>query len=300
MTKNNNATSHRRKIRNIVIAEMYQVDYSNQIEQTNNSDIYGIISPETGEPLPFVAKIIFFTKITSRYRFENERVVLKRLKGIPGVLHPVEVEETQDYGIFIFPLMHCNLLDLTHDRYYERVCMICILRQLCTILSECHKRGVYHLDIKPDNILVSSSGSIFFIDFAFGRCTTDPRSGVHGMLTYGTLAYSPPEVVLGHNTSAELADCWGLGLTALVCCNRHVSGTLLSALESRNPVPSTFEHFNIVREYLEVNVGSKLLRDILSSYLLIVNNRERKDLSSLIDSGLLSQCDCNLTKPIFK
>ena len=40
-----------------------------------------------------------------------------------------------------------------------------IVRQICDALAYCHKKGVFHCDIKPENIMVRDDGTVKVIDF---------------------------------------------------------------------------------------------------------------------------------------
>ena len=57
-------------------------------------------------------------------------------------------------------------------------------------IRECHKRGVFHSDIKDENILIDKdSGRIRLIDFGSGKFLHD---GIYFEFE-GTRIYSPPE-----------------------------------------------------------------------------------------------------------
>jgi 5'-AMP-activated protein kinase, catalytic alpha subunit len=41
--------------------------------------------------------------------------------------------------------------------------------QIMRAVNYCHSSGVYHLDIKPDNILMNAEGIVKLIDFGFAQ-----------------------------------------------------------------------------------------------------------------------------------
>ncbi len=68
-----------------------------------------------------------------------------------------------------------------------------VMRQILDALNYCHRRGVAHLDLKPQNIIVNSRGHITLIDFGGARlfpkeaANLDPEK-----ISEGTLGYRAP------------------------------------------------------------------------------------------------------------
>ncbi|MCE9563312.1 MAG: protein kinase [Planctomycetes bacterium] len=70
-----------------------------------------------------------------------------------------------------------------------------------------HQRGVWHLDIKPANLMLEEAGHCWVIDFGVSRNTSlDPLH--HTGLT---MAYAAPEQWVGEGDARS--DVWGLGAT---------------------------------------------------------------------------------------
>jgi serine/threonine protein kinase len=99
-----------------------------------------------------------------------------------------------------------------------------------------HACGVWHRDLKPQNILVREyeQPSVVISDFGLAVHTHQPTL-CDGFI--GTLEFAAPELVFGGNYS-EKVDCWALGVTMYTC------------LTNRNP----FEPLNQFQE-LATNIA---------------------------------------------
>lgn len=79
--------------------------------------------------------------------------------------------------------------------------------QVAEALSFCHQQGILHCDVKPENIMVDSSGCVKLIDFGIslpdGACADGPL--------IGSPHYVAPERVLGSPLTAA-ADVYALGI----------------------------------------------------------------------------------------
>jgi nucleotide-binding universal stress UspA family protein/tRNA A-37 threonylcarbamoyl transferase component Bud32 len=84
--------------------------------------------------------------------------------------------------------------------------------QICTALEYLHNRRIAHLDLKPENLMLSRQGTIRLIDFGLARRLDreDPLASDFDM-PRGTPVYAPPEVLSGEAIGAH-SDIYSLGL----------------------------------------------------------------------------------------
>ena len=85
----------------------------------------------------------------------------------------------------------------------ERICFVGV--RIAEALVVAHEQGMLHRDVKPANILIDSYGNPGLADF--GLTALEPGSTI-GL----TVAYAPPEVILGGQPS-ELGDVYQLAAT---------------------------------------------------------------------------------------
>lgn len=84
-----------------------------------------------------------------------------------------------------------------------------LLDQIVGALGHLHKRNVVHLDIKPQNLLVTPEGKVKLIDFGLAQ-PAGPRQEMAGGTAFGTVAYLAPEQASGEPVDAA-TDVYALG-----------------------------------------------------------------------------------------
>ncbi|KAL6633341.1 hypothetical protein ACP70R_026012 [Stipagrostis hirtigluma subsp. patula] len=83
-----------------------------------------------------------------------------------------------------------------------------LMAQLADALAGCHRRGVAHRDVKPDNVFFDGSGVLKLGDFGSAEWFGDGRL-MTGLV--GTPYYVAPEVVAGREYG-EKVDVWSAGV----------------------------------------------------------------------------------------
>lgn len=116
-----------------------------------------------------VAKVC--TKSNSNVSFRKEARLLKeerqRLRGIPNVLPYARIRETSTLGVLVRQFVHSSLYDRISIRpFLEDVEKKWIAFQLLCAVRDCHAHGVFHGDIKSENVMITSWGWVYLTDFA--------------------------------------------------------------------------------------------------------------------------------------
>lgn len=104
--------------------------------------------------------------------------------------------------------------------------------QLCSALHFMHERGFVHLDVKPDNVVMTSPPRL--IDFSIARSVEEAAKIVSPL---GTDAYMAPEQCDPSRARVgPQADVWGLGATLFHAVSGRVPyASALETLEERFP-----------------------------------------------------------------
>lgn len=108
--------------------------------------------------------------------------------------------------------------------------------QILDSLDYAHGMGVLHRDIKPDNLMVTSNGTIKIMDFGIAHVLGTTRH-TREKVIMGTLEYISPERITGKDPERS-SDIYSLG------------AVLFEALTGRLPFEAKSE-FELLRQHLE-------------------------------------------------
>jgi len=123
-------------------------------------------------------------------------------------------------------------------------------------VNYCLKNGIYHRDLKPQNILVNNDGKVKIADFGLGRevlfNAADPITP-----SVVTLWYRCPELLLGAKVYGYGVDSWALGCIIGEFFNKKPLFHGNSEIEQLfhifehlgTPTEQTWKDFNLLKHY---------------------------------------------------
>src|SRR3989449_5473185 len=120
-----------------------------------------------------------------------------------------------------------------------------IARQVADALAYAHGRGIVHRDVKPDNILIDSTGRVVVTDFGIAKAAEAAASQLttEGMVV-GTPQYMSPEQATGERTDGR-SDVYSLGVVLYQMLageppfNGESAQSILMKQATATPVPIT-------------------------------------------------------------
>ncbi|KAI3618380.1 hypothetical protein CBS9595_002743 [Malassezia furfur] len=105
--------------------------------------------------------------LDSQLQYESSMVEREALSDVPNVLTYQEVIETEEAGYLVRQWLMCSLYDRISTRPFLAPCeKLWISYQLLYAMSASSERHVAHGDLKCENVLVTSSLSVYITDFA--------------------------------------------------------------------------------------------------------------------------------------
>ncbi|MBD3225507.1 MAG: tetratricopeptide repeat protein, partial [Caldithrix sp.] len=135
-----------------------------------------------------------------------------------------------------------------------------IITQLLSALSLAHKNGIYHRDVKPENILISKKNEVKVLDFGIARIG-DKSGATSAGEVLGTLEYMAPEQMLGQDID-QRCDLYSVGVLLYQMLTQKLPFT------GNNSVDILFKKLNedpIAPSYFNANVPKAMDKAVLKA-----------------------------------
>jgi len=169
-------------------------------------------------------------------------------------------------------------------------------KQIISALDYCHRAGIAHRDVKPENVLIDERHNIKLVDFGLcsfyretNQLSTDPTAAIQDISNTdgsntqqnailntqcGSPHYAAPEVLLGLGYDGPAADIWSFGvlLYAMVTGSLPFTARLIPQLVQKI----------VAGVYRMPSFLSPLCKHLLSG-ILRVNPRDRMSIEEIIN-----------------
>lgn len=141
---------------------------------------------------------------------DNEVYILLKALFHENIANVYEAYKTEN-GIVVLEEFVDGLTvsEYLEDGFYTVSGVKAVVSKLCDALHFLHSHNIIHKDIKPENVMIDSSGNVKLIDFDAARIYKYQQSEDTRIL--GTTGYAAPEQY-GLNQTDERTDVYALGV----------------------------------------------------------------------------------------
>ena len=154
----------------------------------------------------FAAKVIH-----NKNLFNFELNALIKLDH-PNIIRIYDYFILENYNIFI--LEYCSGMSLYEEillnSFLEEKKFLYLSRNIVKAIKHIHKKGFFHGDIKPQNILLDNFRRPKITDFGLSQ---EHNNFEKKTIIHGTIPFIAPEILFQNCNDYFLADIWSLGVT---------------------------------------------------------------------------------------
>ncbi|XP_026073372.1 striated muscle preferentially expressed protein kinase-like isoform X1 [Carassius auratus] len=212
---------------------------------------------------------LYMAKIVS-YEPESKQAVLQEYDILKSLHHEkvMALHEAYVTPRYLVLISECcsgkELLYSLIDRFrYSEDDVVAYIVQILQGLDYLHSRRILHLDIKPDNIIVTYMNVVKIIDFGSAQ-TFNPLFLKQFSPPIGTLDYMSPEMLKG-DVVGPPADIWSIGVLTYIMLSGRLPFTENDPAETEARIQAA--KFDLSKLYQNVSQSASLfLKKILCSY----------------------------------
>ena len=182
---------------------------------------------------------------------EAERRMLREARMVATIDHPnvctiyeVATDGEQPYIVMQY-IEGETLLERMRRGRIDLPETIRLAGQITSALSEAHARGIVHRDIKPGNIMISTTGVVKVLDFGVAISLASPTGTtqtVASLAMAGTIPYMSPEQLRGEPLDGR-SDIFSLGVVLYEMVSsrrpfdRPTTASTIAAILTEDPAP---------------------------------------------------------------
>lgn len=185
------------------------------------SQVWEVNEPGSGRHFAMKLLLPEFVKDKTHRRMLEHEAKVGLPMSHPNVIKMIKLDKEKDTQYLIMEYFPGGNVKFRLMRKHAIIRERChsILVQAAAGIAHMHDRGWIHRDIKPDNILLNSSGEVKLIDFALAK-RVERGGGLFSWFsggrkkgtTAGTRSYMSPEQILNKPLD-ERADIYSYGAT---------------------------------------------------------------------------------------
>lgn len=185
------------------------------IHQSSRSHVYLAVDEDSGEQVVLkTPSIDLRNDPTYLERFTMEEWIARRINNA-HVLKPCAQTRKRNYLYIVFEFIEGQTLTqwMIDNPKPDLETVRGIIEQIAKGLRAFHRLEMLHQDLRPDNIMIDSTGTVKIIDFGSTRVTgimEIARSGQQNNIL-GTAQYTAPEYFLGEAGTSR-SDLFSLGV----------------------------------------------------------------------------------------
>jgi len=176
-------------------------------------------------------------------RFDREARAVARLAH-PNIVAVHDVGTDGGHPYLVMELVEgSSVAAMLDDGPLPVATAVAIAAQACDGLAAAHAAGVIHRDVKPANLLLTSTGMVKICDFGIARLhdSTGDTNLTGSIPALGSCRYMAPEQITGGPVDAR-TDLYGLGCTlyAMLAGTPPFAGdlqTIVRQHQTRSPAP---------------------------------------------------------------
>uniref|UniRef100_A0ACD5Z7A8 Uncharacterized protein n=1 Tax=Avena sativa TaxID=4498 RepID=A0ACD5Z7A8_AVESA len=194
-----------------ILMDRYEI--GRRLGQGNFAKVYYARNLASGQAVAI--KMIDKNKVLRIGLMEQIRreISIMRLVRHPNVLKLYEVMASKNKIYFVLVYAKGGeLFNKTIKRKLSEDAARRYFHQLISAVEYCHSRGVYHRDLKLENLLLDENENLKVSDFGLSALVESTRQDGLLHTTCGTLSYIAPEVLSRTGYDGAKADIWSCGV----------------------------------------------------------------------------------------
>ncbi len=194
----------------MIVAGRYEIDLANPLGTGGMAIVYRGRDLRTRRPVAVrTLRTAYRSNPASRAAFRQEtRNQATANHGNIARIYDLHEEQEAPWAVMeLVPGQTLRELLSTHGPY-PPLDAADLLDQVASALAHLHGRGLVHLDVKPENLIVAPDGTVKLIDFGLSQPLGKPAEPIGGA-AFGTASYLSPEQITGERVDAA-ADVYTL------------------------------------------------------------------------------------------